>query len=122
NGFTGVTDGFGREPYMRQGLVFYPIAFNTDRDVRSKAPGFTTVVLHPGTMSEKGFDRLSRMVSDPEVHTAPYSRFLEETPVKQGIPGLISGYLKADFKRRYVRLRGNGGDPGKHIGETYVYD
>ena len=122
NGFTGITDGFGRRPYLREGLTFYPIAFNTEKDARSDREGWTTVVLHPCTMSEEGVNRLSKMLHDPKVHPTPYSAILNEKPVNATILSNSSEYALATFKRAYVRLRGNAGDPGKHIGEIYAYD
>lgn len=121
-GFTGVTDGFGRRPYLRQGLTFYPIAFNTEKDARSPGDGWTTVVLHPCTMSGEGLERLSGMLKDPAVRPRPYSDFLREKPVNANAFSIAREYALAAFKRSYVSLRGNAGDPGRHIGETYVYD
>ena len=56
-GFRYVTDGFGRRPYMREGLIFLPIPFRM-ADSLKMTDGYTTMVLHVNTMNEDDMARL----------------------------------------------------------------
>jgi predicted deacetylase len=61
-GFRYVTDGFGRGPYMRDGLIFLPIPFRTAESF-IRPDGYTTMVLHLNTMTEGDMDVLKKRLA-----------------------------------------------------------
>ena len=59
-GFSYVTDGFGKMPYRRVGLTFFPIAMKRT-DCISEKEGYTTLVLHTNTMDDEEFAFCEKM-------------------------------------------------------------
>ena len=63
NGFRYVTDGFGKRPYIRKGLVFLPIAIK-QTDCYKQKDDYTTLVFHTNTMEDKDFEKYERMFEE----------------------------------------------------------
>ena len=103
-GFRALTDGFGSRPYIRNGLVFYPIA-KKRTDCFSDKNGYTTLVLHTNTMEEKDFEILEKLLAENKEHFISYSEYLDVTPKKRGIFGNLAEYLLATVKYILVRMR-----------------
>lgn len=109
-GFRYVTDGFGKSPYIREGLVFLPVAMRRDAALHSTAPGTVTVVVHTNTLSESDFRYYERAME--EAALIPYRTLLAQKPAKRGAAGHFAEYLTAYAKRTAVRWRGRGRNAG----------
>jgi len=66
NGFERITDGFGRYPYVRCGIKFYPISFLKKRALNSNKDGITTLVVHANTLNEKDFSFYEKIIKEKE--------------------------------------------------------
>lgn len=104
NGFSYVTDGFGKKPYIRKGLVFLPIAIKQS-DCYKNTEGYTTLVYHTNTMEEKDFERCKKMFEDNKEKLIPYKEYLEQLPRKRNLFGKLWEYGMATFKHILVGLR-----------------
>lgn len=99
-GFCRITDGFGSRPYRWQGMTFYPISFRLENSLKRKK-GFTTMVVHTNTISEKDMEKYRRIL---EQHQAiSYGEYLKEPPVNRGLPGRVAEYLLAVAKHVLVK-------------------
>ena len=105
-GFKAVTDGYGRRPYIRQGLVFYPISVDRRRSLRSAADGYTTFVVHTNTMSSADMDGYRRMLDRYGDRFISYDELMGVPAVKRGPAGSAWEYSLALAKRSAVGLRG----------------
>lgn len=103
-GFTKVTDGFGKKPYIRQELVFYPISF-CRAECTSDKEGYTTMVLHTNTMSESDIDAFEVLVKEKRDCFINYDEYLKILPVERGLWGNVLEYITALAKFYMVRLR-----------------
>jgi len=56
-GFKGITDGFNPNPYTRDGIVFYPIAFRRGRVFGRGKAGFSTLIYHLNTLPEDQLEK-----------------------------------------------------------------
>lgn len=66
-GVTMITDGFANGPYRRDGIVFLPIAFRTNKIFASKADGITTWVFHLNSLTQKQLDQIeAKMIQNRE--------------------------------------------------------
>lgn len=83
-GFTAVTDGFGSRPYRWKGLVFYPISFQLRHTLRRK-DGFSTLVIHPATVTADALARYEAYFSSPEVEWISWETYLNQQPVRAGL-------------------------------------
>lgn len=104
NGFRAATDGFGSKPYIRRGLVFYPIAAKRSECFSDKK-GYTTLVLHTNMMEEKDFETLEKQLQENHEKFISYSEYLDVSAVKRGPLGNMAEYMMALTKYVLVRLR-----------------
>ena len=84
NGFTGITDGFGKGPYMWEDIVFYPISFKKSSSLKSKKEGCVTFVVHTNTMTDKDFEAYEKLFSSRRDDIVSYSELLKIRPVAAG--------------------------------------
>lgn len=103
-GFTKITDGFGRAPYRRCGLTFYPISFLLDKSLRQKK-GATTMVIHANTATEADRRRYERIFREHRGDLISYGDYLSLPALRRGMIGEASEYLLAVVKRLLVRCR-----------------
>lgn len=103
-GFTKVTDGFGRAPYMYKGITFYPISFKLDRSLKQNR-GATTLVIHANAVTEKEKERYTRIFREYGNKMISYPEYLNMKPVARGVFGRIGEYLLAKCKFILVRIR-----------------
>lgn len=103
NGFTGLTDGFGDRPYLWKGLIFYPISFKLDRTLK-KAGGYSTMVVHTGTLKEKGLKRYESYFQTEGVEWISYKEYLEQEPEERKLFGRWKEFLMAKIKFLLVKL------------------
>lgn len=103
NGFTGITDGFGREPYERDGLVFYPISVSKGKSIKDEKDGLVTFVYHVNTMTDGDFKSFEKLFDKAEV--VSYSTYRDYSPKAGNSFGWLCEYLMAKGKFLLVRLR-----------------
>ena len=103
-GFTKMTDGFGKAPYLYRGITFYPISFHLGRSLKQKA-GVTTMVLHANTVTEADKERYSRIFREYGKNMISYSEYLVMKPVARNVFGRLEEYLLAKCKFILVRAR-----------------
>ena len=104
NGFKAITDGFGSVPFIREDLVFYPIATKR-KDCFLDKNGYTTMVLHSNMMEEKDFEVLEKQLQEYKEHFISYEEYLKVNPQKRGVLGNVFEYVLATAKYVLVRLR-----------------
>ncbi|MDE6055415.1 MAG: DUF2334 domain-containing protein [Lachnospiraceae bacterium] len=106
-GFRRLTDGFGDYPYIRFGMVFYPISYKQSSVLKNRAKkGYTTFVVHANTMNDKDFERYEQIFSTHRDRLVSYAGLLELTPRKRGVFGNVREYLMAFTKFVLVSIRG----------------
>lgn len=103
-GFTKVTDGFGRKPYLYKGITFYPISFRLSRSLKQKG-GVTTMVLHANTVTAAEKERYTRIFKEYGKNMISYSEYLKMKPAARNIFGRLGEYLLAKCKFLLVRIR-----------------
>ena len=104
NGFLYVTDGFGKRPYLRKGLVFLPIAIK-QTDCYKAAEGYTTLVYHTNTMEDNDFERCIKIFEDNKESLIPYAEYIKQKPCKRFLFGNLWEYGMATLKHILVGLR-----------------
>lgn len=106
-GFRRLTDGFGDGPYIRWGMVFYPISYKQGSVLKNrKKKGYTTFVVHVNTMNDKDFERYEQLFAAQRDRLVSYADLLELTPKKRGGFGNLREYLMAVTKFVLVNFRG----------------
>lgn len=103
-GFTRITDGFGKRPYTYKGMTFYPISFQLSRSLKQKS-GYTTMVLHANTITEKDKERYSKIFREHEKDMISYSEYLEAKAKKRNCFGRCTEYLLAKVKFLLTSIR-----------------
>ena len=103
-GFAGLTDGFGSAPYLWKELTFYPISFQLGRTLRKKK-GFSTMVLHAGTMTDEDLKRVENYFQMPEPEWISFSEYLKMAPKKRQLFARLWEFMLAKAKRLLVQIR-----------------
>lgn len=104
NGFRYITDGFGKSPYERKGLVFLPIAIKQS-DCYQQKEGYTTLVFHTNTMEPDDFIKYQKLFEDHKDSFVSYTDYMKVTPHKRTLPGHVWEYSLAALKHFLVRIR-----------------
>ncbi len=104
NGFAHVTDGFGKKPFVRRGLVFLPIAVKQS-DCYKDIEGYITLVYHTNTMDDKDFERCKKMFEENKEKLIPYEEMLKQVPCNRSVLGNLWEYSMATLKHILVGLR-----------------
>ena len=102
-GFTHVTDGFGKKPYLRDGLVFLPIAEKKSA-VFGEVEGYTTLVIHANGMKGSEIRWYDEMIGKYTEKLIPYGEYLKAPVEKRGWFGHLTEYCKATAKRVMVKV------------------
>ena len=104
-GFFRITDGFGDAPYQWKGLVFYPISFKLSNSLR-KNRGFTTMVIHAGTMTDDDIERVRGNLSkDANTNWISFKEYLDAPVGKRSVLGRLWEYVLAKTKYYLVKLK-----------------
>lgn len=103
-GYKYITDGFGKMPYKYRGMTFLPIAMLKNKDVRKK-DGYTTIVIHVGTMQDKDFEYFERFLESIKEQLINYSELLNVKAVKRGFIGHMVEYMEAKAKHLIGKKR-----------------
>lgn len=101
-GFTALTDGFGKLPYDFKGLTFYPISFHLSSTLK-KAEGYSTMVVHTGTVRENDLKRYENYFKREDVQWISYREYLDQPAVKQSIWGRWKEFMMAKGKYWMVK-------------------
>ena len=103
-GFQGLTDGFGNRPYRFRGLDFYPISFLLSRTFHKKE-GYSTMVVHTGTVSDEDLKRYEGYFKRQEVTWISFEEYLSVTKRKRTVFGRWVEFLMAKVKFFLVRRK-----------------
>lgn len=103
-GFYAMTDGFGKYPYKWQEMIFYPISFRLSKSFQTKS-GFSTMVVHPATVSETDILRYEAYFRNPAVEWISFGEYLRLTPKERGLAGRVTEYGKALMKHFLIKLK-----------------
>lgn len=104
-GFCRLTDGFGKRPYKREGLTFYPISFQLSRTLSSGKEGYSTMVIHAGTIKEEELARYEGYFQSKNTEWIPFEEYLKQEPVVRGVWGRWKEFLMARAKYLLMKLR-----------------
>ena len=108
NNITSITDGFGKSPYIRDGITFYPISVRRS-DCISDKKGYCTYVLHTNTMSENVIEEFADMIRNHRDCFISYDEYMSVTPQKRNVKGQLMEYLMALTKHYLVSKRASKG-------------
>lgn len=103
-GFTKITDGFGRHPYIYRGLKFYPISFMLSSSLKKKS-GATTMVIHANTVTQADKDGYRKIFSEHAKDMISYSEYMMVESVKRNPFGMIAENLAARLKHMLISVR-----------------
>lgn len=103
-GFKAVTDGFGYAPYCYYGINFYPISFRLSSTFKRKS-GYSTMVVHPGTVSEEELKKYERYFQNRNVQWINYADYLKQMPVQRKFWDRWKEYLMAKGKSILFRFK-----------------
>ena len=113
-GFKYVTDGFGKYPYIREGITFLPIPFRMADSLKER-DGYTTMVLHVNTMNEGDMARLRERLDNfsERVFSAGdtkncfinYSEMLSVKSVNRRHIDNVNEFIMATIKRGLVSMK-----------------
>jgi len=95
-GFRRITDGFGTKAYRRFDITFYPISYNKKSAVKNNSEGFTTFVVHTGTMTGDDFAYYEKLFSEKNV--VSFNEWLSVEPVEASDFQGIKEYIMARVK------------------------
>lgn len=104
NGFTKITDGFGKAPYVWKGITFYPISFLLQKSLEPSA-GITTMVVHVNEVSDEEMKHYEELFEEHKEQLLSYKDYMEETPVKRNVFGQIKEHAMASFKHYAVKMK-----------------
>ena len=106
-GFRRMTDGFGDRPYLRQGMIFYPISYRQESVLANRGKkGYTTFVVHTNTMNDRDFERYEQLFAAHRDRLLSYADLLKVEPERRGLFGNGKEYLLAVTKYLLVSFRG----------------
>ena len=103
-GFTKITDGFGKRPYIYKEITFYPISFRLSGSLKKKT-GVTTMVIHANTVTEADMAGYQKIFKEHGKNMISYSEFLNMEPVKRGFSGMFIENVMAKLKHFLILLR-----------------
>ncbi|MBO5057686.1 MAG: DUF2334 domain-containing protein [Lachnospiraceae bacterium] len=103
-GFTGLTDGFGDEPYEWKGLTFYPISFKLGSTFK-KQSGYSTMVIHTGTVSENDLKKYEGYFRRKDVEFISYGEYLKQPAVKRSVFGRGKEFFMAKGKYLISKIK-----------------
>lgn len=103
-GFNKMTDGFGDCPYQWKGIIFYPISFRLS-DTLKKKTGFSTMVIHTGTIKDNEWERYENYFQREDVTWISYEEYMKQPVKKQGCFGRTMEFVMAKLKYLLVKLR-----------------
>ncbi|MCI2048596.1 MAG: DUF2334 domain-containing protein [Lachnospiraceae bacterium] len=107
HGFYRMTDGFGRRPYVYDGITFYPISFDRAHCLKQKE-GATTFVVHVNGMDDAGFAGYEEIFRTQQM--LPYSEYIYLPAARKGPAGHLLTAAMAAGKRTAAAVRRSAKD------------
>jgi len=108
NNINCVTDGFGKRPYIRDDIIFYPISSRRS-ECTEKKEGYSTYVLHANSMSDKEIDAFERLIKDNRDCFISYSEYMQVKPQYRKLGAIAKEYLMAIAKHYLVSRKASKG-------------
>lgn len=102
-GFSYITDGYGKVPYKRWGMIWLPISF-LQRFLFSEREGTATLVIHANNSSEQVIVAHERLFAQYQENFIPYSALLEMEAKQQNPAARLAEYSMALGKQWAARL------------------
>lgn len=102
-GFCYVTDGFGDEPYVREGLTFLPISFLRKKELQKKS-GVSTFVVHTWEMTESDFRWYEDLFENKREHFINYRELMERPAAERSKQEQLREYMMASGKRLAAKI------------------
>lgn len=103
-GFSALTDGFGKEPYLWQGLTFYPISFKLSSTFK-KTKGYSTMVVHTGTVTDDDLKKYECYFKEQPVEWISYEEYLKVAKVKREFNDRMKEFFMAKGKFLIASLK-----------------
>lgn len=110
NGFIYVTDGFYKEPYRQDGLIFIPQRAGE----LSRASGIDTVCVHTNLMEKDDFTAFSAYLKMHRQNFVNYAMLMQEHAVRKGIRVSVTERLTIE-KRILLRKIGSSNQAQKYF-------
>jgi hypothetical protein len=105
NGFTKITDGFGKAPYEMEGITFYPISVSKGKSLKDTSDGLVTFVYHANTMTDKDFESFEKLFDKAEV--VSYSENFKLDAARHSLTDEMTEFALAKAKYYAVKMRKN---------------
>ncbi len=102
-GFRYVTDGYGKRPYRRRGLIFLPISFLRSRLFAGE--GYTTLVLHLNGAGREELEGYERLFASHQGEFMTWQEYMAAAARKRGAVGNAAEYAMAAGKRLAGKLK-----------------
>ncbi len=103
-GFSKITDGFGKCPYMWKGMTFFPISFHLGKSLKKKT-GFTTMVIHANSLTEEDLNRYRKIFETHEKDFISYHCYLNTDSKRRSFFGHFREAFLARLKHNLVKLK-----------------
>lgn len=107
-GIEKITDGFGSKPYIRDGIVFYPISKKRSECI-SNREGYSTYVIHADTMTDKDIETFEKMIMNNRDKFISYDEYMSVEAQKRGMLGNCAEYLLALAKHLLISRKASEG-------------
>lgn len=105
HGFKNITDGFGRIPYERKKMFFFPISFSRKKTL-SAEKGYSTLVFHTNSMSEEDMKKWDNFFSSNKEKFISYSEYMQLSGKKRNWAGSFVEWVMAKTKFILMKIRG----------------
>lgn len=102
NGFKAITDGFGKKPFIREGLMYYPIAFQRKKVFCDISEGVNTLVYHLNTMTLEQIQKEGNLLKENRDKLCDFS-LMDIDNIQTSIQR-IREIMMASFKRMAVSV------------------
>lgn len=103
NRFRAITDGFGKTPYKRDGVIYYPIAEKRSEVFDDSKEGRTTLIYHLNTMTEDEINLVAVKLRQNKDKLVSFE--LVDDAKEQSVIQRIAELIKANMKRIIVQIR-----------------
>jgi len=108
NNLMAITDGFGKMPYIRKDITFYPISKKRSECTNNKF-GYSTYVLHTNTMTDEDIDKFATMIKEKRKYFISYCDYLKVKAEKRNLRGNLKEYILAYAKHVLVSRKASEG-------------
>lgn len=103
-GFMALTDGFGKEPYLWRGLLFYPISFHLGSTFKRKK-GYSTMVVHTDTLTQEDLKRYESYFQKKDIQWISFREYMEQPARERTVFACWKEFIMAKGKYLIVKRR-----------------